>query len=103
MDFKRSLTAIHGDENGQVQGLDLQVNDLVRDPLKGTVRAQGTGCLEHLQCEMVLGSIGYCSVPLPDVPFDAKRGIIPNRSGLTQRFSPFLRCQTQVAKMPLGL
>lgn len=79
LDFKRSLAAIHGGASGQVKGVDLEVNDLVRDPEKGTVRARGTGCLEHLQSDMVLGSIGYCSVPMPGVPFDDKRGIIPNR------------------------
>ena len=60
-------------------GLDLQLNDLVRDPAKGTVRAKGTGRIETLACDMVLGSIGYCSVALPGVPFDSSRGIIPNR------------------------
>lgn len=29
----------------------------------------------------VMRSIGYRSVPLPDVPFDDDRGVIPNRSG----------------------
>ncbi|KAK9822433.1 hypothetical protein WJX74_007441 [Apatococcus lobatus] len=85
LDFKRSLAAIHGGSDGQVEALDLEVNDLVRDPVKGTVRAQGTGRLQHLQCDMILGSIGYCSVPLPGVPFDSRKGIIPNSLGRVLR------------------
>ena len=79
LDFKRSLAEIHGP--GRVTGVDLQLNELIRDPKTGSVRAHGTGSTEHLKCDMVLGSIGYCSVPLPGVPFDPRRGVIPNRWG----------------------
>ncbi len=79
MDFKRGPSRIHGGSAGQVTGLELQKNELVRDTIKGSVRAQGTGQMQTLECQMVLGSIGYCSVPLPGVPFDPTRGIVPNR------------------------
>ena len=69
-----------------MQGVDLEVNDLIRDPVKGTVKARGTGRLQHLPCDMVLGSIGYCSLPMPGMPFDKARGIIPNRWDLNSSF-----------------
>ena len=42
---------------------------------------RGTGEFETLPVQMVLRSVGYQSVPLPDVPFDTRASIIPNAQG----------------------
>ena len=42
---------------------------------------RGTGEFETLPVQMVLRSVGYQSVPLPDVPFDARASIVPNAQG----------------------
>lgn len=39
------------------------------------------GQLETIPCQLVLVSIGYRSLPVEGAPFDAKRGVIPNKEG----------------------
>jgi len=41
----------------------------------------GTGEFETLDAQLVLRSVGYQSVPLPGVPFDARACVVPNDSG----------------------
>ncbi len=43
--------------------------------------ARGTGQTENLACGLLFRSIGYGGVPIPGVPFDPKRGVIPTRDG----------------------
>ncbi|XP_022147042.1 NADPH:adrenodoxin oxidoreductase, mitochondrial [Momordica charantia] len=43
--------------------------------------ARGTGEFEDLDCQMVLKSIGYKSVPIDGLPFDHQKGIVPNVRG----------------------
>jgi ferredoxin--NADP+ reductase len=40
-----------------------------------------TGEVEHLSCGIVFQSIGHHGVPLPDLPFDDVRHLIPNDAG----------------------
>jgi ferredoxin/flavodoxin---NADP+ reductase len=54
---------------------------LEHNRLDDSLNAIGTGNFETLPMEMVLRSVGYKGVALPDVPFDAKRGVIPNSEG----------------------
>jgi ferredoxin/flavodoxin---NADP+ reductase len=54
---------------------------LEKNRLDENLNAVGTGEFETLPIEMVLRSVGYKGVALPDVPFDAKRGVIPNNEG----------------------
>src|SRR6202034_3943566 len=42
---------------------------------------EGTGEFETLDAQLVLRSVGYQSVPLPGVPFDARAHTVPNASG----------------------
>jgi ferredoxin--NADP+ reductase len=44
-------------------------------------RVTGTGTYEELPVGMVLRSVGYQSVPLPGVPFDERRYVVPNEAG----------------------
>ncbi len=54
---------------------------LEHNRLDDSLNAVGTGNFETLPMEMVLRSVGYKGVALPDVPFDSKRGVIPNNEG----------------------
>ena len=40
-----------------------------------------TGKLETIPAQLILISIGYKSLPVPGVPFDPKRGVVPNTAG----------------------
>jgi ferredoxin--NADP+ reductase len=72
--FWRRPVAVEG--NGKVERLVLERTEL--DP---NGRVVGTGELESIPVQLVLRSIGYRSIALPDVPFDAGRGVIPNVEG----------------------
>ena len=65
---------------GHVTGVVMERNRLVDDG-NGNVKAEGTGATRTIACGMVLRSVGYRSVALPGVPFDDKRGLIPNIDG----------------------
>jgi ferredoxin/flavodoxin---NADP+ reductase len=64
----------------RVQAIEVVKNRLVQAP-DGTLRPQPTGEAEIIPVGLVFRSIGYKGVALPDVPFDAARGVIPNSLG----------------------
>lgn len=66
--------------DGRVAGLRLEHNRLEPDG-RGGVAAVPTGEVETLPVTMVVRAIGYKSLPLFDLPYDARRGVIPNRQG----------------------
>jgi ferredoxin/flavodoxin---NADP+ reductase len=48
----------------------------------GTLRARALGEEpETIECGLVLRSVGYRAVPLPDVPFDERYFVLPNERG----------------------
>ena len=76
--FFRSPTEILGED--KVEGIKLVKNRL--EPTdSGYINAVPTDETEILDVQMVLRSVGYRGVKLPDVPFDDKRGVIPNEEG----------------------
>lgn len=76
--FLRSPIDIKGD--GHVASILLEKNQLCgEEPFKQW--AEGTGENMELPCDLVFRSIGYRGIPMPDVPFDEKKGIIPNKAG----------------------
>ncbi|MBK9124200.1 MAG: FAD-dependent oxidoreductase [Chloroflexi bacterium] len=78
MRFLTSPLAIHG--GGKVEAVTLGRNQLVeRD--HGYLSAEPTGETEIVSAGLVFRSVGYRGVALPGVPFDAKRGVIPNSAG----------------------
>jgi ferredoxin--NADP+ reductase len=77
--FFVSPVELHG-EDGRVAGMTLGRNRLEpRDG--GYLAAVDTGERETTDVQLVLRSVGYRGVPLPDVPFDARRGVVPNEAG----------------------
>jgi hypothetical protein len=58
---------------------------LAVNQLDGEQHAVQTGSTETVQCGLVLRSIGYRSTQAdPDMPFDMKRGLVPNTSGVVE-------------------
>lgn len=76
--FGVSPVAILGSE--RVRAVELCRNELRADP-GGAVRAVATDRREVIETGLVLRSIGYRGLPLPGVPFDEQRGVVPNRAG----------------------
>jgi ferredoxin--NADP+ reductase len=62
--------------SGTVGGLRLERTRLTADGV-----FEGTGEIERLDAQLVLRSVGYQSVPLPGVPFDARSCTVPNAGG----------------------
>jgi ferredoxin--NADP+ reductase len=80
MRFLLSPTELIEDESGRVAAVDLVRNELVPDE-QGTPRARPTSEHERIETGLVFRAIGYRGLQLPDVPFDARRGVIPNEDG----------------------
>jgi ferredoxin/flavodoxin---NADP+ reductase len=76
--FQTSPIEIKGADN--VEHIVLGRNDLVSDE-SGWVSAKDTGEREDLPVQLVVRSVGYRGVPTPGLPFDDKRGTIPNTGG----------------------
>lgn len=74
--FLVSPVEILDDGHGHVGGLKVE-----RNRLDEQGNAVGTGEFETLPVQMVLRSVGYRGVALPGVPFDERRGVIPNIEG----------------------
>jgi len=77
--FLRSPVALHGEDG--VTAIEVARNEIVRDDA-GLIRARSiAGETEMIDCGLVLRSVGYRSVPLPGVPFDERRYVLPNERG----------------------
>ncbi len=77
--FLRSPVAIRG--SGGVTAIDVRRNEIVRAD-DGALRARPVGeDVETIECGLVLRSVGYRAVPLPDVPFDERSFVLPNERG----------------------
>ena len=66
--------------DGRVEAVEIVHNELVLGD-DGAIRAVPTDRREVVPCGLVLRSVGYRGVALPDVPFDDQRGVIPNEQG----------------------
>src|SRR5947207_869187 len=78
--FLRSPLALLPDSNGRLGAVELARNELVTDE-SGALRARATSNHDTLQAGLLFRAIGYRGIPLPGVPFDEQRGLIPNREG----------------------
>jgi ferredoxin--NADP+ reductase len=78
MRFLASPVELIGAES--VQSVRLERNTLdERDG--GYLAAVGTGAFDEIPAQMVLRSVGYRGVALDGVPFDQRRGVVPNVLG----------------------
>jgi ferredoxin/flavodoxin---NADP+ reductase len=77
--FLTSPVEIRGD--GKVEAIDVRRNEIVRGD-DGALRARPLDeSVETIECGLVLRSVGYRAVPLPDVPFDERYFVLPNDRG----------------------
>ena len=64
-----------------VEAIDVRRNEIVRAD-DGSLRARAVDeDVETIECGLVLRSVGYRAVALPDVPFDERRFVLPNQRG----------------------
>ncbi len=75
--FHLSPVELRGE--GRLQQVVLERNRLVGEPFKQW--AEGTGETTTEPCGLLFRSVGYRGMPIPGLPFDEKRGLIPNRDG----------------------
>lgn len=83
LEFLASPVELVDDGNGRVARVRVERNTLV--PGADGPRARGTGQFFDVDAGLVFRSVGYFGEPIPGVPFDAKRGIIPNVDGRVTR------------------
>jgi ferredoxin--NADP+ reductase len=77
--FLRSPVEIRG--TGGVEAIDIRRNEIVRAD-DGSLMARAVDAdVETIECGLVLRSVGYRAVPLPDVPFEERRFVLPNERG----------------------
>jgi ferredoxin--NADP+ reductase len=81
--FLRSPVAIRGTD--RVEALEVRRNRIMRAS-EGLIKAEPVDeAIETIECGLVLRSVGYRAVPLPDVPFDERYYVLPNRNGRVLR------------------
>ena len=78
--FLVSPVEIIGDDEGNVRAIKLVKNELYKSE-DGSIRPRPTEDYEEIEVGLVFRSIGYRGVPLPDVPFHEKWGVIHNEKG----------------------
>ena len=77
--FLRSPVGIRGE--GRAEAVDIQANAIVRGD-DGSLRARAVGDeVETIEAGLILRSVGYRAVPLPDVPFDERHFVLPSDRG----------------------
>jgi ferredoxin--NADP+ reductase len=82
--FLLSPTALLPGDSGHLAAVELARNELVADqtdPAHPQLRARATGERETIAAGLVFRAIGYRGIPLPGVPLDERRGVIPNEGG----------------------
>lgn len=77
--FLVSPVELVGDE-GKVAAVRIEKNRLAADAT-GYLNSEGIGEFETIPAGLVLRSVGYKGIPLDDVPYDKRRGTIPNDQG----------------------
>ena len=64
----------------RVKGVVIVHNELYESE-DGSIRPRPTNRRTTLELGLIFRAIGYQGVPLPGIPFDAMRGVIPNEAG----------------------
>jgi len=78
--FLVSPVELFGDADGRVARMKLVRNTLVASET-GTLSAKATDQFDEIEAGLVFRSVGYRGVPLPDVPFHDRWGVILNERG----------------------
>jgi len=67
------------ENQNKIKKIQFEKNELKGEP--GQQKAIPNGEYFELDCDILFRSIGYLGLPLEDLPFDEKKGIIPNNAG----------------------
>ncbi|KAF9572198.1 hypothetical protein EC968_010135 [Mortierella alpina] len=108
LQFLRSPLGFTGtDESSgsQLKAIELGINRLEGD--NNSRKAVATGAKESLDCGLAFRSIGYKSVGIQGVPFDERKGIVPNMDGKVldaeQNVVPGLYASGWLKRGPIGV
>ena len=77
--FLVSPTALHG-QDGKLTSVSIDHMQLQADD-SGTPRPRPTGESEQVPIDLLFKAIGYRGEPVPGVPFEDRKGIVPNEAG----------------------
>lgn len=77
--FLVSPTALHG-KDGKLTSVSIDHMQLQADDT-GTPRPRPTGENEQVPVDLLFKAIGYRGEPVPGVPFEERKGIVPNDAG----------------------
>jgi ferredoxin--NADP+ reductase len=77
--FLVSPTALHG-QDGKLTSVSIDHMQLQADD-SGTPRPRPTGESEQVPVDLLFKAIGYRGEPVPGVPFEDRKGIVPNEAG----------------------
>lgn len=81
IDLRLLVSPVEIRGTGRVEAIDVRRNEIVRAD-DGSLRARALDeDVETIECGLVLRSVGYRAVPLPDVPFDERSFVLPNERG----------------------
>ncbi len=78
--FLVSPVELIADEHGCVSKMRLVRNTLIAGDA-GSLRPEATDQFEEIDVGLVFRSVGYRGVPLPDVPFNDRWGVVLNQAG----------------------
>jgi ferredoxin/flavodoxin---NADP+ reductase len=78
--FRFLVSPVQITGKGKVEAVKIERNRLTSTP-DGYLNCEGIGEFETLKAGMVLRSVGYYGVALPGVPYNKKKGTIPNDHG----------------------
>ncbi|KAF9103162.1 NADPH-adrenodoxin reductase [Mortierella sp. AM989] len=89
----------------RLKAIELGINRLEGE--SNNRKAVATGDNETLDCGLVFRSIGYKSVGIQGIPFDERKGIVPNMDGKVidadQKFVPGLYAAGWLKRGPIGV
>lgn len=94
--FATAPVEVLGDD--RVEGLRVERTRLVAGP-DGAPRAEPTGVTEVIDTGLVIRSIGFRGLPVPDLPFDERTGTVPHRAG---RVEPGVYVVGWIKRGPVG-
>ncbi|KAJ3395216.1 hypothetical protein HDU92_006113 [Lobulomyces angularis] len=76
IDFLKSPKEVILNEDGSLHSLKVEKNELCENG-----KVEGTNIFEEIRSDMIIKSVGYKSVALEGLPFNEKKGFVPNISG----------------------
>jgi ferredoxin--NADP+ reductase len=79
LQFLRSPVEIRGDR--KIEAVDVRRNEIVRGRDGALAARPLDEPVETIACGLVLRSVGYRAVPLPNVPFDERHAVLPTARG----------------------